>query len=53
MNQDNGQLDKVVVALLKSEIFKIERDNEFAIHKKTTDDKVTEIYNLIKSRVRK
>lgn len=54
MSQNNNdQVDITIVALLKSEILKIERDNEFAIHKKTTDEKVTEIIRLIKSRVRR
>lgn len=53
MNQNDDQVDSTIVALLKHEVLKIERDNELAVHKKTSDERVTEIFNLIKARVKR
>jgi len=53
MSQNDDQLDSTIVALLKHEVLKIERDNELAVHKKTGEEKANEIMNLIKARVKR
>ena len=53
MSQNDDQIDITIVTLLKHEVLKIERDNELAVHKKTSEEKATEIFNLIKARVKR